>query len=106
MIEMPHLELSTSPSLYAYRTMCRLSVVFWPEYIGQYSKVVLDSRWIKECLESFILGNTESPQMETSQNGRENQMKNSSKVNLRTIVVNNALCKNHKSMKCTFQVCR
>lgn len=65
--------------------MCRLSVVLWPEYIGQYSKVALDRRWIKEYLESFILGNTESPQMETSQNERENQMKNSSKVNLRTI---------------------
>lgn len=46
------------------------------------------------------LSNTEYPQMETSQIGRENQMGNGSRVNFSTTVVKNALCKSHKHMKC------
>lgn len=73
---------------------------------GQHSKVALNSRYIKECLEGFSLGNTEYPQMETSQNEIENMMRNASRINFRTTVVNNAIYESHKHMKCNFQVCR
>ena len=76
--------------------------LYFPESSGQCSKVVLNRRWIKEYLEGFSSGNTEYPQMETSSNGRENQMENASRVNFRTTLVNNAICKSHKHMKCSF----
>lgn len=94
---------TTSSDLVGKQSVC-FKCLYFPESFGQCSKVVLNRRWIKECLEG--LGNTEYPQMETSQTRREHRMGIAPRVSFSTAVVNNARWISHKHTKCSSQVCR